>query len=85
MVVLQSSVRRFACLTLLNKYRPLKENDTDQSCITTAKIFDFAKSTVSHSLKKKAEIIEAVEGKHASKKRKRRDIGTYKELGLLND
>jgi len=44
----------------------LKEIESGQSCIITAKRYGFAKSTVSQSLKKKAEIVEAVESKHAS-------------------
>ena len=80
MAAVQSSKRRLTCLTLVNKYNALKEIDAGQSCIATAKKYGVAKNTVSHWLKKKAEIFEIVERKNASKKRKRMKTATYEEL-----
>ena len=70
MAPVQSSKRRLACLIIVNKYKTLKEIDAGQSCIATAKKYGVAKNTVSHWVKKKAEVFEAVEGNNASKKRK---------------
>ena len=80
MAAVQSSKRRLACLTIVNKYMALKEVDAGQSCIATSKKYGVAKNTVSLWVKKKAEIIEAVGGKNASKKRKRMQTVTYEEL-----
>ena len=71
MAAVQSSKRRLACLTIVNKYEALKEIDTGRSCIATAKKCGVAKNTVLHWVKKKAEIFEPVEGNNASRKRKR--------------
>ena len=54
--------------------------DAGQSCIATAKAYGVAKNTVSHWVKKKVEIFEAVEGNKASKKKKRMKTATYEEL-----
>ena len=70
MAPVQSSKRRLAFLIIVNKYKTLKEIDAGQSCIATAKKYGVAKNTVSHWVKKKAEVFEAVEGNNASKKRK---------------
>jgi len=80
MAAVQSSKRKLACLTIVNKYKALKEIDAGQSCIATAKKYGVAKNTVSHWVKKKAEIFIAVEGNNASKKRKRMKTATYEEL-----
>ena len=81
MTAVQFSKRRLACLTILNKYKALKEIDAGQSCrAATAKKYGVAKNTVSHWVKRKAEIFEAVEGNNASKKRKRMKTATYDEL-----
>ena len=58
----------------------LKEIDAGRSCLATAKKYGVAKNLVSHLVKKKAEIFEAVEGNNASKKRKRMKTSTYEEL-----
>ena len=80
MATVQSSKRRLTCVTLVNKYKVLKEIDAGQTCISTAKKYGVAKNTVSHWVKKKNEIFEAVEGNNASKKRKRMKTATYEEL-----
>ena len=77
---MQTSKRRLATLTLVHKYKALKEIDGGQSCTATAKKYGVAKNTVSHLLKKKAEIFETVEGNKVSKKRKRMKTATYEEL-----
>ena len=66
MAAVQSSKRKLTCLTIVNKYKALKEIDTGQSCIATAKKYGAVKNTVLHWAKKKAEIFEAVEGNNAS-------------------
>ena len=66
MAAVQSSKRRLACLTIVNKYKALKEIDAGQSCIATAKKYGVAKNTVSHWVKEKAEIFEALEGNNSS-------------------
>ena len=71
MAAVQSSKRRLACLTIVNKYKALKEIDAGQSCIATAKKYGVAKNTISHRVKKKAEIFEAVEENKALKKGKK--------------
>ena len=48
--------------------------------IATVKKYGVAKNTVSHWLKKKAEIFEAVEGGNVSKKRQRMKTAIYEEL-----
>ena len=84
MAAVQSSKRRLTCVTLVNKYKPLKEIDAGQTCISTTKKYGVAKNTVSHWVKKKNEIFKAVEGNNASKKRKRMneelDSAVYKWL-----
>ena len=80
MAAVQSSKQRLTCITLVNKYKALKEIDVGQTCISTAKKYGLAKNTVSHWVKKKNEIFEAVEGNNASKKRKRMKTATYEEL-----
>ena len=81
MAAVQTSKRRCTTVTLVNKYNALKEIDGGQSCIATSKKYGVAKDTVSHWLKKKAEIFEAVEQKKMfQKKRKRMKTATYKEL-----
>ena len=80
MVAVQSSKRRLASLTIVNKYKALREIDAGQSCIAIAKKYGVAKTTVSLWVKKKAEIFEAVEGNNASKKRKGIKTATYEEL-----
>ena len=72
--------QRLSCLTIVKKYKALKEIDAGQSCIATAKKYGSDKNTVSHWVKKKADKCEAVEGNNASKKRKRIETVTYKEL-----
>ena len=72
---MQASKRRLATVTLVDKYKALKEITEGQSCIATAK-----KYTVSHWLKKKTEIFEAVERNNVSKKRKIMKTATYEEL-----
>ena len=62
MAAVQSSKRRLAYLTLVNKDGTLKEIDAGQSCIATAKKYGVAKSTDSRCLEKKTELFEAVEG-----------------------
>ena len=70
-----------ACLlTIVNKYKALKEIDAGQICIATAKKYGVAKNTVSHCEKKRADLFEAVEGNNASKKRKRMETATYEEF-----
>ena len=71
MATVQASKRRLATVTLVDKYKALKEIIEGQSCIATAKKYGVAKNTVSHWLKKKTEIFEAVERNDVSKKRKR--------------
>ena len=80
MATVQASKRRLATVTLVDKYKALKEITEGQSCIATAKKYGVAKNTVSHWLKKKTEIFEAVERNHVSKKRKRMKTATYEEL-----
>ena len=80
MAAVQSWKRRLTCVTLVNKYKALKEIDAGQTCLSTAKKYGVAKNTVSHWVKKKNEIFEAVEGNNASKKRKRMKTATYEEL-----
>ena len=80
MAAVQSSKRRLACLSIVNIYKALKEIAAGQSCIATAKEYGVVKHTVSHWVKKKAEIFEAVEGNNASKKRLRMKTATYEEL-----
>ena len=60
MEVVQTLRRMLATITLVNKYKIFKEIDGGQSCIATAKKYDMAKNTVSHWLKKIAEIFKAV-------------------------
>ena len=80
MAVIQASKRRLATVTLVDKYKALKEIDGRHSCIATAKKYVVAKYTFLHLLKKKTEIFEAVERSNVSKKRKRVKSGTYEEL-----
>ena len=55
-------------MTLVDKYKALKEIDGGQSCAATAKKYVVAKNTVLHWLKKKTEIIEAVDRNNVSKR-----------------
>eukprot|EP00795_Rhopilema_esculentum_P016356 gene16356-7750_t len=55
MAAVQSSKRRFACLSIVNKFKALKDIDAGQSCIATAKKFGVAKNTVSLWVKEEAE------------------------------
>ena len=80
MATVETSKGGLATVTLVHKYKALKEIDGDQSWIATAKKYGVAKNTVSHWLKKKAEIFEAVEGNNVSKKRKGMKAATYEEL-----
>ena len=45
MAAVQSSKRRLACLTIVNKYKAFKEIDAGQSCIATAKKYSVAKNS----------------------------------------
>ena len=56
MATVQSLKRRLACVTIVNKYQALKDKDAGQSCIAIAKKYGVAKNTVSHWVKKIAEI-----------------------------
>ena len=58
MAVVQTSKRRLVTVILVNIYKALKEIEGSQSCIVTAKKYSVAKNTVSHWLKKQAEIFE---------------------------
>ena len=80
MAAAQASKRRFATVTLVDKYKALKGIDGGRSCEVTAKKYGVAKDAVSHWLKKKTEIFEAVERNNVSKKRKRIKTATYEEL-----
>ena len=48
MTAVQIFKLRFATVTLVNKYKVLKEIDGGQSCIATAKKYGVAKKTRSH-------------------------------------
>ena len=77
MTAVQASKRKLATVTLVDKYKALKEIDRGQSCAATAKKYGVAKNTVSHWVKKKTEIHEAVERNNVSKKRKIMKSATY--------
>ena len=79
MAAVQAPKRRLATVTLVDKYKALKEIDGGQSCVATAKKHGVAKNKVSHWLKKKTETFEAVEISNVSKKRKRIKTPTYEE------
>ena len=53
MVAVQASKWRLATVTLVDKYKALKETDWGQSCAATANKYSVAKNTVSHWLKKR--------------------------------
>ena len=80
MTAVQASKRRLATVTLVNKYKALKEIDGGQNCVATAKKYGVAKCIVLHWLKKKTEIFQAVERNNVSKKRQRIKTATYEEL-----
>ena len=71
MAAVQTSKKRLATVSLVNIFKALKEIDGRQTCIATAKKFNVTKNTVSHWLKMRAEIFEAVEGSNVSKKKKK--------------
>ena len=69
-----------ACYSNSSVYRASKDINRVQSCIATAKKYRVTKNTVSHRLKKKAEIFDTVKGNNASIKRKRVKTATYEQL-----
>ena len=79
MAAVQASKQRLAIVSLVDKYKALKEIDRGQSCVATAKKYGVAKNAVSHWLKKKTKIFEAVERNSVSKKRKRIKTAKYEE------
>ena len=69
--VVQTYKRRLVTVILVNICNALKEIKGSQSCIATAKKYSVAKNTVSHWLKKQAEIFDAVEENNVSKRGKK--------------
>ena len=71
MAAVQASKRRLTTVTLVGKYKALKEIDGGQSCVATAKRYGVAKNTASQWLTKKTKIFGGVERNNVSKKRKK--------------
>ena len=76
----RSLKRRLSSTSLIDKYKALKEIEEGQSCIATSIKYGVAKNTISHWIKQKQKIFEAVEENNVSKKRKRVKPPTYEEL-----
>ena len=80
MASVRSLRRRLSSTSLIDKYKALKEIEEGQSCIATSRKYGVAKNTISHWIKQKQKIFEAVEESNVSKKRKRVKPATYEEL-----
>lgn len=80
MASVRSLKRRLSSTSLIDKYKALKEIEEGQSCIATSRKYGVAKNTISHWIKQKQKIFEAVEENNVSKKRKRVKPATYEEL-----
>ena len=76
----QSLKRRLNSTSLIDKYKALKEIEEGQSCIATSRKYGVAKNTISHWIKQKQKIFEAVEENNVSKKRKQVKPARYEEL-----
>ena len=79
MAAVQTPKQRLTTVTLVDKYKTLKEIDGGQSCVATAKRYG-AKNTAWQWLTEKTKIFEAVERNNVSKKRKKIKTVTYEEL-----
>ena len=81
MAAVQKSKQSLATVTIVNKYKILKDLDGGQSCIPVAKKYGMAKKSFT-LLEKKAEILKQMKEaeRRVSKKRKRIKTATYKEL-----
>ena len=80
MASVRSLKRRLSSASLIDKYKALKEIEEGQSCIATSRKYGVAKNTISHWIKQKQKIFEAVEENNVSKKRKWVKPTTYEEL-----
>ena len=80
MASVRSLKRRLSSTSLIDKYKALKEIEEGQSCIASSRKYGVAKNTISHWIKQKQKIFEAVEENNVSKKRKRVKRATYEEL-----
>ena len=80
MASVRSLKRRLSSTSLIDKYKALKEIEEGQSCIPASRKYGVTKNTISHWIKQKQKIFEAVEENDASKKRKRVKPATYEEL-----
>ena len=81
MASVRSLKRRLSSTSLIDKYKALKEIEEGQNCIATSRKYGVAKNPISHWIKQKQKIFEAVEENNVSKKRKRVKPVTYEELG----
>ena len=77
MASVRSLKRRLSSTSPIDKYEALKEIEEGQSCIATSRKYEVAKNTISHWIKQKQQIFEAVEENNVSKKRKRVKPVTY--------
>ena len=80
MASVRSLKRRLSSASFIDKYKALKEIEEGQSCIATSRKYGVAKNTISHWIKQKQKIFEAVEENNVSKKRKRVNSATYGKL-----
>ena len=69
MASVRSLKRRLSSTSLIDKYKALKEIEEGQSCIATSRKYGVAKNTISHWIKQKQKIFEAVEENNVSKKK----------------
>ena len=68
MASVRSVKRRLSSSSLNDKYKALKEIVEGQSCIATSRKYGVAKNMISHWIKQKQKIFEAVEENNISKK-----------------
>ena len=80
MASVQAAKRKLATVSLVNKYKALKEIDSGQTCVATARKYGVAKNTISYWVKKNNEIFEAVEQNNVSKRRKRIKGAKHEDL-----
>ena len=61
MASVRSLKRRLSSTSLIDKYKALEEIEEGQSCIATSRKYGVPENTISHWIKQKQKIFEAVE------------------------